>query len=453
MQMQAMGLPFPGMPAPQGFRGGRNQTRRRGRCRDFDTKGYCSRGNTCMYDHGNESVFVPPMPMGQNGEGQSYTAVSSPLPLVSNCFSLEYDPNDAMLSMTNPQNPMNLFGFNADAGRGRGGRRSRGGKKSGTRAAFSADGPVHDRSKSTIVVENIPEEHFNQDEVRTFFSQFGNVVDISMQPYKHLAVVKYDNWTAANAAYRSPKVIFDNRFVKVFWHKDEQEGPRSSSANGSKKSNANAESGDLPDADPEAEPEPEMDIEEFHKRQEEAQKQHEERETKRAELEQKRQELEKQQQELLAKHREENERLQAKLLGQNDGNGEGGSGSSGTDMLRAKLAALEQEAKILGIDPNATEETELGGYPSRGGGYRGRGGYRARGFAPRGRGSLRGRGGMHAAYAQYSIDNRPKKLAITGVDFTASSKDEQLRHFLLVSPCILPLSSPLSLSPLCFSYL
>ncbi|KAF7545802.1 hypothetical protein G7046_g9473 [Stylonectria norvegica] len=116
------------------------------------------------------------------------------------------------------------------------------------------------------------------------------------------------------------------------------------------------------------------------------------------------------------------------------GGGEGGTGT-GTDMLRAKLAALEQEAKILGLDPNADDaagssySSQRGGYRVRGGG----GGYRGRGNAPRARGgsSFRGRGGMHAAYAQYSIDNRPKKLAVTGVDFTAANKDEVLRHFLL----------------------
>lgn len=71
MQMQAMGLPYPGMAEfmaqmpPVG--GGRNSQRRRGRCRDFDTKGYCSRGNQCMYDHGNTSVYVPPMFSGIEG--------------------------------------------------------------------------------------------------------------------------------------------------------------------------------------------------------------------------------------------------------------------------------------------------------------------------------------------------------------------------------------------------
>ena len=63
MQMQAMGLPFPGMPDQfgRGFPGGGNQQHRRRPCPDFQTKGYCSRGSTCTYDHGNESIFPPNM--------------------------------------------------------------------------------------------------------------------------------------------------------------------------------------------------------------------------------------------------------------------------------------------------------------------------------------------------------------------------------------------------------
>ena len=247
-----------------------------------------------------------------------------------------------------------------------------------------------------------------------------------MQPYKHLAIVKYDKWGSANAAYRSPKVIFDNRFVKVFWYRDEKDSLPPSVANGSAfNGQAGSEQMDV---------EPEMDPEEFQRRQEEAQKQHQERESKRTELERQRLELEKKQQELMARHREETQRLQSKLAEKNAGDAENNAGGTGTDMLRAQLAALEQEAKILGIDPDAA--SEAASYSSRGG-WRGRGGggFRSRARAGRrgGRGSFRGGvEGRHAAYAQYSLDNRPKRLAITGVDFSVPEKDESLRHFLLM---------------------
>ncbi|KAF4345188.1 RNA-binding [Fusarium beomiforme] len=398
LQMGSMGMPYPGMPnfPQQSFGGGRNQLRRRGRCRDFDTKGFCSRGSTCPYDHGNESIFVPP---GTD----------------------EYDPSDPFAILANTPNNMNPWANLPEAGRGgRGGRRNRGTKKGGSRAPFSAEGPNYDRTKSTIVIENIPEDSFSEEQVRKFFSQFGNIQEVSMQPYKHLAIVKYDKWGSANAAYQSPKVIFDNRFVKVFWYKDKTDTLPASAP-----LQEGNWSGD-PMAREDDELEPEIDMEEFRRKQEEEQKKHQEREAQRAKIEQERQEVVKKHQELLARHREENEKLQAKLASQRGEDED--ANSSGTNMLRAKLAALEQEAKMLGLDPNAEEESNSS-WASRGG-YRGRGNFRARG---RGRGSFRGRGGgnMHAAYAQYSIDNRPKKLAITGVDFTAPDKDEMLRHFLL----------------------
>ncbi|GJN67072.1 hypothetical protein PLIIFM63780_004544 [Purpureocillium lilacinum] len=376
MQMQAMGMAFPPMQgyAQPGY-GGRNQRgqpRKRGRCRDFDNKGFCARGNTCMYDHGDESVFVAP-----SGPGNE-----------------EYDPTDASLPM-----------FPAPA----------------------HSGPFHFNPDTTIVVENIPEESFSEEHVRDFFSQFGNIVEVSMQPYKHLAVVKFDKWAAANDAYRSPKVIFDNRFVKVFWYKDDKGGmPVAQPVNGSNGSQHGRQPGSEG-----PEPEPEVDMEEFHRRQDEAQKQYQEREAKRGELERQRQELEKQQRDLLAKHQEETERLRNKLSERSsDGTGsEQRSGSTGTEALKKQLAALEQEAKILGIDPASAEDGAMPGFR---GGFRGRRGFRGRGgFAPRGRGSFRGQGARHAAYAQFSIDNRPKKIAIKGADFTPTDKDELLRHFLL----------------------
>ncbi|KAM3516309.1 hypothetical protein MY11210_000068 [Beauveria gryllotalpidicola] len=410
LRMHTMSMPFPGMPDYSGH-GPDNRQRKRGRCRDFDSKGYCSRGSTCLYDHGQETDAFGDFNMG-----------------------------DAFMDMAHMMSRGPQFMGDAPRGgrAGRAGKKNRGGKNSsrGSRAAFSADGPVQDRSKSTIVVENIPDESLSEERVRDFFAQFGNIQEVTMQPNKHLAIVKYNSWDEASAAYKSPKVIFNNRFVKVFWYKDEINGPypRGSrfGANGLEEgSNGGDDVG----------PTQELDAEEFQRRQEEAQKSHEEKESKRSELEVKRQELEKQQQELLAKHRAETEKLQAKLYAKSSsGNGggttdENGTPTGSTDMLRAKLALLEQEAKILGIDPENpdTEEGSIGGFRGgyRGRVYRGRGSFARGGFAPRGRGSFRGNGDRHAAYAQFSIDNRPKKVAIAGADFTSIEKDEALRQFLI----------------------
>jgi RNA recognition motif-containing protein len=311
-----------------------------------------------------------------------------------------------------------------------------GNQKRRAKAPFSADGAVNDRTKSTIVVENIPEESFSEEAVRDFFAQFGNIVEVSMQPYKHLAIVKFDNWSAANSAYRSPKVIFDNRFVKVFWYKED--AASTGSTNGGGKPSGPTDAGGSTTGETNATQGPEIDMEEFARKQEEAQKAHEEKAQKMEEVKRQREELEKRQSELLAKQEEEKQKLLAKIAAKmaNSTGSEGGEAkkpTSQTEALKAQLAALEAEAKQLGIDPDAVDDGS--GWSSRGRG-RGRGApFRSRGYAPRGfRGSFRGRGasGHHAAYAAYSIDNRPKAVSITGVDFTIPEKDETLRQYLFV---------------------
>lgn len=263
------------------------------------------------------------------------------------------------------------------------------------------------------MVESIPEENFTEDEVRSFFSTFGEITEISMHPYKRLAVVKYDTWDSANAAYLSPKVIFDNRFVKVFWYRDESQiAPPH--ANGDKD-------------ETEAEP---FDPEEFARKQEEAQKAYQEKETKRAEVERQRQELEKKQQELLERHKAESAKLQNKLLSKN------GSTPTDTNPLRAQLALLEQEAKMLGLDPDAApmdDELSVSSWSTARGGWRGRGQARGRGRGRgRGRASFRGVDDRHAAYSRYSLDLRPRRVAISGADFTDTTNEEALKHLLLV---------------------
>ncbi|TLD21310.1 hypothetical protein PspLS_09007 [Pyricularia sp. CBS 133598] len=452
MAQQQQALAAGGM-GPRFQRSGRGQGSRRGRCRDYDAQGYCTRGNTCKFEHGPPTGFelVPP-PAGQF-EG--------------------YDPTNAalLLPQGNGQKmmPMNLpplpgFPFNerqpqlpaenrqAKGPKGKGGRRSQ----------LSAEGPVLDKSRCTIVVENIPEENFTEEEVRGFFSQFGSIVSVSMQPYKRLAVVEYETWASANAAYRSPKVIFDNRFVRVFWRKeddDEQLGKPAGTnghSNGGNTEAAHVTNGGNPDTSEEHHAaEPEVDMEEFVRRQGEAQKVFEEKKRKREELDRQRQDLEQRQKDL----HEERKKLRAKLAARGAGESHNSdlspevtfstdAGSSSkpeseeTRALRATLAALEEEARSMGLNPEESAETSS--WPPA---YRGRGGYRGRGrggypfaphystYPPRGgfRGGYRGRGrgSHHAAYAMYSLDHRPKRVAVSGVDFSTADEDEALRQYLL----------------------
>ncbi|OAX78262.1 hypothetical protein ACJ72_07433 [Emergomyces africanus] len=457
MTLQAMGFPqLPGMPPlpqlplPTGATGPNQPSAAVGgspppppasipqRCRDYDTQGFCVLGSTCPYQHGTDRLVAPTR-------------------------DDEYDPTNSNIVMDRPRSSGATNGQSSAGpsrggdrgGRGRGrGRGDRGGFTGPrrNRADFSQVGPNEDKSITTIVVEQIPEDKFDESTVRDFFSEFGNIVEVTMQPYKHLALVKYDTWAAARSAWSSTKAIFDNRFVKVYWYKP-----------GSKADTNGAGGPHHPPPHPHNKPdEKPFDQEEFEKQQAEAQRVHEEKMKKRRETEEARLALEKQKEDLLRRQQEEQAKLLQRLGSHphppettpDDGtNGPSPATadsplhadenvSEQTKSLRAQLAALEAEAKSLGLDPALSDSQ----YPPRGRG-RGWGGYRgARGgtFAPRGRGGYdpsfrggvgggyrgrgaapsRGRGGV------LRLDNRPRRVAVSGVEFNAE-RDEALRQFLL----------------------
>lgn len=352
----------------------------------------------------------------------------------------------------------NFRGNDRGRGSGRGQRGDRGGSngaapsRRGGRAEFSSDRPNFDRSKTTIVVENIPEENFTEETVREFFGQFGLITEVTMKPYKRLALVKYDDWGSAKAAYSSPKVIFDNRFVKVYWYTGEESLPQAPATPGLNANGVASHGQGSPttaSAPARSNSESHIDIEEFARKQQEAQKAHQEKMKKKAEMEAAQKELERRQEELLKKQAEEKRKLMEKLAAKSGNSASppvatptgapaanSDKASSQTAALKAQLAALEAEAKSLGLETVLTDDSSWAG---RGRG-RGRGVYRGRAtFVPRGRGfdrgGYRGRGGAPFGTGVYKLDNRPRKIALTGIDFTNPEKDESLRQYLMV--CIL----------------
>ena len=228
--MQAMGFQIPGIPGfgstgPPPATNGAPQTNNR-RCRDYDTKGFCARGNNCKFEH-SDSMYIP---QAQGGNDE-YDPTSSSLLLGQNSglspsFESRHQPPRDFSS--NPYSGNNERG---GRGRGRGQFNNRGGPNGtrggrGGRSEFSSDRPNYDRTKTKIVVENIPEDKFNEGSIREFFTQFGDITELKTQDYRRIATISFDTYEHAQAAYSSPKVIFDNRFVKVFWYKDEESLPQ-----------------------------------------------------------------------------------------------------------------------------------------------------------------------------------------------------------------------------------
>jgi hypothetical protein len=394
---QFMGMPLPEMSGFPPLNAGGNQ-----RCLDYDTKGFCTRGANCPFEHGNDRFLVP-------------------------SADSEYDPAQATLLHVQPSRTGTVDA--TPNARGRGGQRGRGrgaqaGRGHGRRADSSHQGPIHDESATTIVVEQIPEDKFDVDSIKNFFAQFGGVTDVTLRSNQKIALVHFEDHKAATDAYNSPKSVFDNRFVKVYWHK-----PQNSSRGRNGRNLPQLDSSAVADIAME-EAAPPIDPAELARRQEEAQRKYEASKKQREEQQQQKLELDLKLKAIEA----ERIKMAAKLAQKagtgtalsNSADGAGSESTTQTEGLRMQLAKLEAEAKSLGIDPNAPADGAVwGGLPPRG---RGRGSFRGRpgraGFLPGGRGGW-------AGGAVKRLDNRPKTVSITFIDGNYEDHDEALRQHLL----------------------
>ena len=265
-------------------------------------------------------------------------------------------------------------------------------------------------------------------------------------------MIKYADYNSAKQAYESPKVIFDNRFVKVYWYKPEAVKPDTATAVAGE-AQAHTETDGLPAPSEDTEM---IDPEAFALKQAEAQAAHEAKAAKLKEAEAQKEEIQQKIRAAAEERRKLMEKLAAKTKAKSATSAPAATDSgtpanggapvsdaklSQTDALRAKLAELEAEAEVLGIP---AEDPQAQGYPSyrgRGRGApfaRGGGGYRGRG-APAWRGGGGGwRGGAVApGGAVARLDNRPRSVELKavddGVDFGDEKVGEALRVYLFVS--------------------
>lgn len=383
--MAALGTTIPGMPPLPTMNqiSGTGGQAHRAKCQDYHNKGFCALGSMCQFEHGETEHDIP-----------------------------EYDPDQPSLGTVPVPSSKGQLRPNRNINKS-----AKGGRP---RAHFSLPGPSYDNTNTTLVVEQIPEENFSEDTIRDFFSQFGTIVEVQMSAYKRLAIVKFADHAAANEAYNSPKAVFENRFVKVYWYKHD------SLSGASKGSNGDAE---MPDGAGEA-----LDLEAIAKRQAEAQKAFEERQRKMADAEARAAEIER----LLKGNNEEMTKIKQQLaeLAKDE--------TDGTMEVQYAndLATLQAEAEGLFAENEALPPVGRGhGGPPRGayqGAPRGRG-YTP--FPPRGRGAsrgpgYRGRGGFHASFARGKssvkrLDNRPRRLAVANIE-KGTAKDEALRQYLVV---------------------
>ncbi|XP_011697838.1 PREDICTED: RNA-binding protein 26 isoform X1 [Wasmannia auropunctata] len=242
------------------------------RCRDFDEKGYCMRGDLCPYDHGTDPVVledvalsrvlsfgphsaqapgtvpvstVPEPPQGPNGNPPPphLPLASLPPPHLRNHHSnmdafAEYNPDapsmEPRMPWRHPQPAPGIYG--------RGQRelisvpviphtnsseithtQSNPLKRKQT-FDFNRLGPkqrvVHNPANCSLELKKVPRSLNNITQLNNHFSKFGKIVNIQVNfgGDPEAALVTFQLPVEAKSAYRSAEAVLNNRFIKVFWH-------------------------------------------------------------------------------------------------------------------------------------------------------------------------------------------------------------------------------------------
>ncbi|KAM8715172.1 hypothetical protein ACLKA7_002250 [Drosophila subpalustris] len=281
----------------------------RQRCRDFDEKGYCVRGETCPWDHGinpvvfegiNNSALMMSMreynpdapeiwarggPAGVPGVGAVGAGNQQPMPVPPQPGQGNINPFSgnvracAPLGVPNPADyarnpgqappvpgppPMMPFPFNPtavttplqrqlipipvmDGGAGGCG----GGIAEIGKRRFELEDsvaiadvpskmrkvPINSRlgprvnpnmqqHNSSLELRKVPRGLNTIAHLNNHFAKFGKIVNIqvSYEGDPEAAIVTFSTHAEANVAYRSTEAVLNNRFIKVFWHNDNNSG-------------------------------------------------------------------------------------------------------------------------------------------------------------------------------------------------------------------------------------
>lgn len=250
------------------------------RCRDFDEKGYCMRGETCPWDHGIDPVVIEDLNNPQLGiNAPSSLNIRAP-PIHS-----EYNPDAPDLyirgsfppanrmMMPTPRQP--YFGFrgapsgmpfmpgmprelisvpvmgdpqnqmndappymkrrfeNEDQNMQDGPKRKIPiGARLGPRVNNSGGNPSQNCS---LELRKIPRGLNAISHLNDHFSKFGKItnIQIAYENDPEAAIVTFSSHAEANVAYRSTEAVLNNRFIKVFWHTGSNENNPMSGPTGS----------------------------------------------------------------------------------------------------------------------------------------------------------------------------------------------------------------------------
>merc|ERR1719318_2287995 len=206
--------------AADGDIAGYTPTAKKPRCRDYDEKGFCLRGDLCKFDHGTDAVVLEDsaknvgyQPGGPTTEpyipGLPLTGIPFPPPIMSvpppgyNQYGGKR-PHEGGYEPPAKRFDYPRMGRGLTRGRGWGGRGGRGG------------------GGTMLAVRNIPGELNTITHLNGHFSRYGNLVNVQVQfeGDPGSALITFAGAEEANAAYSTSEAVMNNRFIKVFFHTD-----------------------------------------------------------------------------------------------------------------------------------------------------------------------------------------------------------------------------------------
>ena len=178
-------------------------------------------------------------------------------------------------------------------------------------------------------------DKLNDSSIRAYFSQYGTLTQILIDFPWNKALLVYTDHESASRAWNDPRPVFNNRFVKIFWKRNEKSDAPNFNAQGLATAGwSGVYNGSFPSSDvnrngnggyagsegyanngPELSEKvvDEVELEVAREAARKAQREHEEKMRRKEELERQKEELERKRVELMERQRKERERLMEKI--------------------------------------------------------------------------------------------------------------------------------------------
>ncbi|TFK76880.1 hypothetical protein BDN72DRAFT_890677 [Pluteus cervinus] len=170
--------------------------------------------------------LTPTIPQEPEDDGSTKQAPNGPeasstpnVPFENGFNGMPYPINGQFFQPQNTQEDTEMG--NPEGGQGQNGSGFRGRRGTGRGRSFGDAQKLRPerRGDKTLVVEKIPEDKLRMEHLNEWFSKFGTVTNVAIDRSGGKALVSFSTHDEAHAAWKSEDAVFNNRFVKIFWHR------------------------------------------------------------------------------------------------------------------------------------------------------------------------------------------------------------------------------------------